>query len=391
MGKYATVPLLFVTALCAGVVGAHNFSDPAPQPRSKIALDEEPDRWVRIPDDEIAPEELVAITSESGDVKDWGHEFLNVPEVWKTTRGKGVTVAVLDTGCDKDHRDLKRVKLGKDYTGSRSGPADVNGHGTHVLGVVGGEKNDVGMVGIAPECNLISIKVLGDTGSGLSSWIAAGIDEAVASGADVISMSLGSDAPDARIKAAVDRALAKGVIVVAAAGNSGPRENTVGWPGAFPGVVCVAAVDREGKIANFSSRGRTVVVAAPGVAIRSAYPGDRFATMSGTSMATPYVAGCAALYVSACRASGFSPKPEDFLAALAETSKDAGPTGRDTAYGFGFLQPVKLLPVKKDEPKPPPTDPPPPTPGVDRIEIVMPGMTFNGRKVTKVVLELEKP
>lgn len=243
----------------------------APMPR--IAFDDSPDREVRLPKDELAPQKMVVITAEAGDVRDWGIDFLNIPEAWKFTKGKGAKVCVLDTGCDTGHRDLGKVKTLKDFTGSRSGCADVNGHGSHCLGVVGASENNVGMIGVAPECELISGKVLGDNGSGLSSWIAAGIDWAVEQGVDVISMSLGSDAPDPRIEAAVKRARAKGVIVIAAAGNSGPRENTSGWPGNHDGVICVAAVDDKGKIANFSSRGKSVVVAAPGVNVRSCYPG----------------------------------------------------------------------------------------------------------------------
>jgi subtilisin family serine protease len=330
---------------------------------------------------------IVVITAEAGDVRDWGIDFIGAPEAWKSTKGKGATVAVLDTGCDTGHRDLGKVKVLKDFTGSRSGYADVNGHGSHCLGVVGAAENNVGMIGVAPECDLISGKVLGDNGAGLSSWIALGIDWAVEQGADVISMSLGSDAPDPRIEAAVKRARAKGIIVIAAAGNSGPRENTSGWPGNHDGVICVAAVDSNGKVANFSSRGKSVVVAAPGVNVRSCYPGDRFAMMSGTSMATPYVAGAAALYVSRCKELGVQWSADEFAKLIGATSNDIAPPGRDTASGFGLIQPAKLLPTK-----PAPKDPPKLPPDTDTIEITPPAelpLTAGGRKVKRIILELE--
>ncbi len=358
----------------------------APPPRA-LAPDG-PDLEYKLPPGEQTPLQVV-IQAEPGDVADWGHAVIGVGDAWKVTKGKGATVAVLDTGYDHSHRDLKnQVIASKDFTGSRSGDSDVAGHGTHCAGIIAAEENGVGMVGVAPQAKVLAGKVLGDNGSGLSTWIASGIDWAVANNADVISMSLGSDAPDSRIQAAINRALAKNVIVVAAAGNSGPREGTAGWPGSFEGVVCVAAVDSKAAVASFSSRGKSVQVAAPGVNVRSCYPGDRFATMSGTSMATPYVAGCAALYVSACKAKGIKPTPTDFAAAVAKTSKDLPPTGRDTASGFGLVQPAKLLPASD------PTVPPPPTApdAGDTVAFVPPAeapVTVGGRKVKRIVFELE--
>ncbi|VTR93195.1 peptidase s8 : Subtilase family protein OS=Lyngbya aestuarii BL J GN=M595_2213 PE=3 SV=1: Peptidase_S8 [Gemmata massiliana] len=359
----------------------------APPPHALLAPDQ-PDREWKLPPGELAPNQIV-IQADAGDVVDWGHATIGVSDAWKQTKGKGATVAVLDTGYDHSHRDLKnQVTASKDFTGSRSGDSDVNGHGTHCAGIIAAEENGVGVIGVAPQAKVLAGKVLGDNGSGLSTWIAAGIDWAVENGADVISMSLGSDAPDSRIEAAVKRALAKNVIVIAAAGNSGPREGSAGWPGSFEGVVCVAAVDSNQAVASFSSRGKNVQVAAPGVNVRSCYPGDRFATMSGTSMATPYVAGCAALFVSYCKARGIKWAPADFATAIAKTSKDLPPTGRDTASGFGLVQPAKLLPADD------PTVPNPPTPPDtgDGIIITPPPatpITIGGRKVKRIVLELE--
>lgn len=363
---------------------------PAPPARlfDAAGADGMPNPEYRLPRDELVPGDVV-ILADAGDVADWGHAAIGVPDAWKVTKGKGAKVCVLDTGCDGGHRDLKRAALVKDFTGSRSGAADVNGHGTHCLGVIGAAENGVGMVGVAPECELISGKVLGDNGSGLSTWIAAGIDWAVEQGADVISLSLGSPAADQRIKAAVDRATAKGVIVVAAAGNEGPREGTVGYPGGFAGVVCVAAIDNKLATAGFSSRGPAVYVAAPGVNVRSCYPGDRFATMSGTSMATPYVAGCAALYVADCKARNLKPSPAEFSARVKDTADDLPPKGRDTATGYGLIRPAKLL----GENAPPVPMPPPQPPGNGDVIEINPGpnlpILVGGRKVKRIVLELE--
>lgn len=319
------------------------------------------------------------------DVQDWGHKNIAIPEAWKIATGRGVKVAVLDTGADHDHRDLKgRIVASKDFTGSRTGPHDVHGHGTHTAGTVGAAKNGVGMVGVAPDCGLLVGKVLNDRGSGSNRWIAAGIDWATESGADVISMSLGGPDPDALTHEAIKRATAKGIIVCCSAGNSGPSDGTEGFPAGYPESVSVAASDVNDAIARFSSRGRNVAVAAPGVNVRNCYPGDRYATMSGTSMACPHVAGVAALYVQWAKANGVKPSATDFKARLAKTCRDLPPAGRDNASGFGLIQAPKLFeggkPVDPIEP-PKPKDP-------DVIEWVNPGLIWNGRPVKRIVIEL---
>ncbi len=386
MRHYAAA-VLTAALFCAAGLAFPRAGRPLPAPPPAAAA--EPDREYKLPPNELAPSAVQALT-DAGDVADWGHAAIGVPDAWKVTKGKGARVAVLDTGCDSGHRDLKaQIVAARDFTGSRSGSSDVNGHGSHCAGIVLAAENAVGMVGVAPEAQLLVGKVLGDSGSGLSSGIAAGIDWAVEQGADVISMSLGSPSEDARIRAAIAAARARGVLVIAAAGNEGPREGTVGYPGGSPGVICVAAIDSALATASFSSRGRQVVVAAPGVNIRSCYPGDRFATMSGTSMATPYVAGCAALYVARCKALGVKPTPDDFAKRIGETAKDLPPSGRDTATGFGLIQPAKLLPAG-DAPVPDPKDPvvPTPVPIGDKVDLVLPGLTLDGRPVKRIVLEL---
>ncbi|MGW3402322.1 S8 family peptidase [Streptomyces zhihengii] len=227
--------------------------------------------------------------------------------------GKGTKVAVLDTGVDAEHPDLKgRVSAAEDFTGS-AGPDDRRGHGTHVISTVGGSGAASGgrNKGVAPGADLISGKVLDDSGSGATSWIIAGMQWAVDQKADVVSMSLGSieptDCTDPMSVAA--QALAKAhenTLFVVAAGNTGPGSGTVSSPGCAPGVLTVGAVDRDDSTAPFSSRGPAIVtrtlkpeIAAPGVAISAAAAGGRgvhaYRAMSGTSMATPHVAGAAAV------------------------------------------------------------------------------------------------
>jgi len=295
-----------------------------------------------LPPDERAPQ---AVFMAAGESADWGVLKLNTLAAHKVTRGKGVRVAVLDTGGDTAHPDLSAAFAGtedaKDFTGSRSSWKDVQGHGTHCAGrVLGRGVNH----GVAPEASLVVGKVLSDAGSGSVDGIAAGIRWAAKDrGVDVISMSLGGAGRDTYIPPALAEAEALGVIVVAAAGNEGPGGNTVGYPGGYAECVCVGATDAADGIASFSSRGAALFVAAPGKDIRSQYPGGRYATMSGTSMATPHVAGLAALWIAANPQVPKRERPAAFRAALKAACKDLGPAGRDTMFGWGLPDATKLV------------------------------------------------
>lgn len=324
----------------------------------------EPPVWT-LPPGEAVPMTLTAEACPKADeARDWGHTNLKLAEAHKVTRGKGVRVAVLDTGADLNHRDLKGRLVGaKDQTNSRSGPSDVQGHGSHCAGIAVGSENGTGIVGAAPEASLLVGKVLGDTGNGSVDGIARGIDWAVAEGADVVSMSLGGPGADSWIPPALDRAEAAGVIVVAAAGNEGPGANTCGYPGLYAKCLAVAATDRANATAPFSSRCAAVYVAAPGVGVLSAYPGDRFATLSGTSMATPYVAGLAALWIASHPEVAKKDRPAKFREALKAACADLAPAGRDTATGWGLPDAAKLVAGGGTVPEPKP----PENPGVEVI------------------------
>ncbi|MER8044730.1 S8 family serine peptidase [Streptomyces sp. NPDC094032] len=239
---------------------------------------------------------------------------VHAPEAWAAGYdGTGTKVAVLDTGADAEHPDLKgRIVAAENFTDSDT-TDDRQGHGTHTISTVGGTGAASGgkKKGVAPGAALLNGKVLNDSGSGATSWIIAGMEWAVAQGADVVSMSLGNpsetDCTDPMSVAAEQLAQNKGTLFVLAAGNSGPGNNTVSSPGCAPGVLTVGAVDRSDSTAYFSSRGPASdaahtlkpEIAAPGVAISAAAAGGRgvyaYQSMSGTSMATPHVAGAAAV------------------------------------------------------------------------------------------------
>jgi len=220
--------------------------------------------------------------------------------------GAGVTVAVLDTGVFKDHLDLD-VQLCKDATkrGIKNGCNDNNGHGTHVSGTIAGNggADGLGITGVAPNANLWMIKVCGNAGCWTDD-IAAAITYATDQGANIISMSLGGDSKSSLITNAVDYAVQNDVLVVAAAGNDGPSGGSIDYPGANFKVVAVGAIDQNQNVPSWSSRGlndgdyvveeREVEFGAPGVSVESTWNDGGYNTISGTSMATPHVAGLAA-------------------------------------------------------------------------------------------------
>lgn len=220
--------------------------------------------------------------------------------------GDGVTVAVLDTGANTSHPDLN-ISLCKDTTkrGIKNGCQDDVGHGTHVAGTIAanGGADGKGIFGVAPKAILQIIKVCRVNGCYVDD-VATGIIYSANQGANIISMSLGGDTESSLIRDAIDYADAKGVLIIAAAGNDGPEIGTIDYPAANPKVVAVGAIDEVWNVASFSSRGindgdlvveeREVELAAPGVDVLSTYKDGCYAYMSGTSMATPHVAGLSA-------------------------------------------------------------------------------------------------
>jgi type VII secretion-associated serine protease mycosin len=284
----------------------------------------------------------------------WSLDNLSIESAWTRSRGAQVDIAVIDTGVAATHPDLRgKVCSGVAYLGGTGvaqtgkGATDPHGHGTHVAGIAAASSDDgVGIAGVAPQARIIPVRVMGSGGSGHTSDVARGITWAVDHGAEVINLSLGGPATHV-MRIAVDYAVSNGVVVVAAAGNDGDTDrnkdlipdNTPSYPAAFDGSIAVASYDSNGTVSSFSTRGDYVDVAAPGSWILSTLNSGGWGPMSGTSMATPHVAGIAALLI----AQQPSRTPAQVRQRLESTAVDAGATGPDPAYGVGRVRPVAAL------------------------------------------------
>jgi subtilisin len=231
----------------------------------------------------------------------WGIPHIKADQVHSTgNTGTGVKVAILDTGIDASHEDLNVSGGASFVAGEPNALTDGNSHGTHVAGTVAALNNTTGVIGVAHSASLYAVKVLDSSGSGTYSGIIQGIEWAVANNMDVINMSLGGSSGSTALQQACDNAYNSGVLVVAAAGNEGTRGklNTIGYPAKYASVMAVGAVDSSNNRASFSSVGSELEVMAPGVNILSSVPGNGYDSYNGTSMASPHVAGAAALIMA---------------------------------------------------------------------------------------------
>ncbi|WP_309492823.1 S8 family serine peptidase [Candidatus Hecatella orcuttiae] len=296
---------------------------------------------------------------------EWGVDRIDADLVWDTdgdlvadegaNMGSGIKVAVLDTGIDKDHPDLQEnIKGGVNFVSKPwwKDPDpnkwdDDNGHGTYVAGIIAAVENEIGVIGSAPKAWLYGVKVLDRTGSGYVSDVIAGIDWSVDNGMHVISMSLGSSSDSQALHDACDNAYAAGLVLVAAAGNSGDGDgstNEVLYPAKYSSVIAVAATDKDDSTPTWSSEGEEVELAAPGVDVRSTWKDGSYETHSGTSAATPHVSGTIALVLyqtellTAYDSNGDGAlQPSELRTLLRDTADDLGSSGFDNFYGYGLV------------------------------------------------------
>jgi subtilisin family serine protease len=280
----------------------------------------------------------------------WGLYKVGAPKAWdrETGRTAPVLVAVLDTGVDLHHPDLAgRVTAGKNVADNTDDPSDDNSHGTHVAGIVAAATNNkVGVAGMSWGAKVLAVKVLGADGSGSDCDVALGMVLAVRGGAKVLNLSLGADGADCGLVAqeAADYAHQQGALVVVAAGNAGAKGNPTAAPGNCAGVLTVGATDQKDKVAKFSTHKPYVGISAPGVTVVSTYFDPEtgkhsYAALSGTSMATPFVSGLAALLFS----KHATWTPDEVRTRITSTADDLGLSGRDDYYGAGRINAARAL------------------------------------------------
>jgi len=280
--------------------------------------------------------------------KQWNLRSINVESAWDDTKGSGTTVAVIDTGVTRVP-DLKNTKFvpGYDFVNNRPEAEDDSGHGTHVAGTIAqSTNNNYGVAGIAYEASLMPLKVLGNSGGGTVADIAEAIKFAADNGADVINMSLGGGGESQFLKAAIDYAYQKGVVLIAAAGNA--SQNAASYPARFPHVIGVSALDAAGGKAPYSNFGAGVDISAPGGTATAGILQETidpetgtgvFLALQGTSMAAPHVAGVAALV----KAAGVQ-EPDEVRRVLQQSSRVIKDDGLNY-YGAGQLNAAEAVKV----------------------------------------------
>lgn len=252
---------------------------------------------------EIEKEEVNISASEIPE----GVQMIQAPQLWaQGYKGQGVKIAVIDTGCDKNHIDLKeRIIGGRNFTEEDNGDInnfnDYNGHGTHVAGIIAASLNGTGVVGVAPEASLLILKALNGKGSGNFLAIIKAIEYAIDQKVNIISMSLGGKNGSVELENAVKKAVEENILVVCAASNEGDgRADTseYAYPAFYNEVISVGAIDSTKASARFSNTNNQVDVVAPGVLINSTAPNNGYRSISGTSMAAPHVSGALALLIN---------------------------------------------------------------------------------------------
>jgi thermitase len=268
----------------------------------------------------------------------WGLQYglvsIRAPQGWDYSTGSAaVTIAIVDSGVDLGHADLAgKIVPGYDFVNGDAIAQDDNGHGTHVAGIAAaGANNGVGVAGVSWGARIMPVKVLNAGGGGSFADVAAGITWAADNGAQVINLSLGGASSSTVLQDAVNYAYGKGVVLIAAAGNTG--SNFVLYPARYPNVIAVGAVDNTNTHAGFSNYGPELDLVAPGASIYSTVIGG-YGYKSGTSMSAPYVAGLAAIL----RAYPGGYSPAGIASVLESSALDLGAPGFDNLYGYGLIQ-----------------------------------------------------
>ena len=296
----------------------------------------------------IEEDPVVEVNSQT---PNWGYQTINsqLPKSDRLT-GQGVKIGIIDTGINLNHPDLK-VSGGKSFVAGVSSYTDDFGHGTHVAGIIAAQDNGFGIVGIAPDAQIYAVKVLNNSGTGNQSDVVAGINWAVEQQMDILNLSITSPQGSYLLEEALQKAYDQGVLIVAASGNyltsTLDRDGDVLFPARYPTVLAVGSVNRNLERSTFSYIGQDLEFVAPGEDILSTYIGtgtEEYSSLTGTSMATPFVAGVAALY-----------KQEfplfnnvEIRSLMQKSAKDLGERGKDIYYGHGLIQPPSISSIFPD-------------------------------------------
>jgi len=280
----------------------------------------------------------------------WGVDRVDADVAHERGLGSGKSIAIIDTGIDSNHPDLKvttGVAFGTrcqgDGTICRKRWDDDNGHGTHCAGIARALDNTAGVVGTSTSGPLYAVKVLKENGSGKWGAIADGINWTANNNVKVGSLSLGGSSYSFTLQWACEDAYNRGVLLVAAAGND---SGTVSYPARFGSVVAVSATTQDDGLASFSNRGSRIELAAPGVRVRSTLPGGGYGEKSGTSMACPHVAGAASQVLAHVDTATNNRKARSRLRSTAE---DLGADGKDNEFGYGLVDVASALGLASSE------------------------------------------
>jgi len=288
----------------------------------------------------------------------WGIDRIDCDLVWDQNQdgvvddnanaGQGIKVALLDTGINLDHPDLAdNIYGGYNAIDPRKAPMDTYGHGTHVAGIIAGIDNEIGVIGAAPKANLYAVKVL-DINSGYVSDVIEGLQWCIDNDMQIVNMSVGLPEDVSAFHDAIIAAYEQGIVLVAAAGNYGPGENTVSYPAIYPEVIAVGATDSNDQIPYWSSQGPQVAIAAPGQDIYSTFNGVTYKSLMGTSMACPHVTGAAALVLAngITDDNGNGRVNDEVRDQLLSTATDLGTPGWDSVSGWGLVNAARAVGIQ---------------------------------------------
>lgn len=293
----------------------------------------------QIPD--LNPEFILQAMSE---VYDWGLLDLNIPDVHKITMGNDIKIGIIDSGLSEHFETINNTVDSENFTDMKT-KTDKNGHSTFCAGIIAAEKNDEGIVGVAPKAKLYFAKAMNDSGSGNPHSMVNAVLWCIKQNVDIISISAGMFFDFKPLHEAIKKAYNKNIIILAATGNTGDRHFDVAFPARYPEVIGVAAYDERRHVAKFSSRGANVSFALPGVNIYSTHLNQQFVKSSGTSFSCPMLAGVCALILSEHKRLGNKAKspcntPKQMMEHLEQYSINIGDKKH---VGFGTIDAKQMI------------------------------------------------